>query len=103
MIGILTIAYEVPRHGEDEIGFSQTYSSQICLFVANAISAAARSALDPMISKTCLDTWVAHLRTPSHGLRQNSRGNPIGRAFQQIPDERAANAETHHGELIDAR
>src|SRR5205823_411055 len=45
----------------------------------------------------------AHLRTPTHGLRQHSRDNTIGRTLQETPYERAADAETHHHELVDAQ
>src|SRR5580698_8167124 len=33
--------------------------------------------------------------------RQHCRGNTIRRALQKTPDEGAANAETHHHELVD--
>src|SRR5262249_12914429 len=46
---------------------------------------------------------VTHLGTPAHGLRQYRRGDPIGCALEKAPDERAANAETHHEELVDAQ
>ena len=37
------------------------------------------------------------------GLRQHGRDHTIGRAPQKVPDEGAANAETHHHELVDAQ
>src|SRR5206468_720687 len=45
---------------------------------------------------------VAHLRTPAYWLREHGRRNTIWRALDQTPDEGAANAETHHHELVDA-
>src|SRR5262249_7334069 len=46
---------------------------------------------------------VAHLRTRAAGLGQHSRDNPIGCPLQQVPDERAPDAEAHHHELVDAQ
>jgi hypothetical protein len=46
---------------------------------------------------------IAHLRTGPAGLRQHGGDDAIGRASQEVPDEGAANAETHHHELLDAQ
>src|SRR6202023_3030318 len=57
----------------------------------------------PALPKCAWVLRVAHLRTPAHGLRQHRCGNTIGCALQETPDEGAANAETHHHELVDTQ
>src|SRR5271166_5423132 len=43
---------------------------------------------------------VAHLRTRPAGLRQHGRDNTIRCPLQQVPDERAPDAEAQHHELV---
>src|SRR5207249_2428308 len=57
----------------------------------------------PTLPKCAWVLRVSHLRTPAHRLCQHGSRNPIGRALQETPDEWAANAETHHQELVDAQ
>src|SRR5207249_10726725 len=55
----------------------------------------------PIFPKCACILRVTHLRTPAYGLRQHGCGNASGCALQKTPDEGAANAETHHRELVD--
>ena len=45
---------------------------------------------------------VGHLRAEAAGLRQHGGDHAVGRALDQVPDERAADAEAQHHELVDA-
>src|SRR5438105_4952464 len=47
------------------------------------------------------EAW--HLRPEPNGLRRYGCDNTIGRPLQEVPDERATNAEAQRHELVDAQ
>src|SRR5437667_3118630 len=101
--GRLAIAYEIARHGEDEIGFGAVHVRQIFF---NHLHRDVGPALDQFRTPAGHAAVVeqgGHLRPETDRLRQHGRDNTIGRPLQEIPDEWAADAEAHHHELVDAQ
>jgi hypothetical protein len=72
-----SIAHKITRHGEDEVGVGAEHLGQEFI------------------------NHLQHLRPESNGLRRNGGDNAIGRPLQEVPAERAANAEAQHHELVD--
>src|SRR5579872_5191924 len=101
---VLTSPDEIACHGEDEVGVGFEHPGHKLVGRLDLdLGPLSHQRRTPALPECAWVFRIAHLRTPAHGLRQYSRGNPIGCALQEAPDERAANAETHHHELVDAQ
>jgi hypothetical protein len=76
-----------------------TNSSALCIVISGRLAVSAEAQLFQNGPGYLLGSRISG-RQPDR-LRQKAGGNPIGYAFQETPDERPANAEAHHEELVD--
>jgi len=101
---VLASTHEITCHGEDEVGVGfEHLGHKLVGRLHRDLGPLSGQRWTPALPKCARVFRVAHLRTPSHGLRQHGRGDTIGCALQETPDEGPADAETHHHELVDAQ
>src|SRR5438477_215444 len=98
----LAIADEIARDGEDEIGVGAIHFGQEFMHHLHGDVAPSRGALRTPVLHVSFVEKVAHFRARAAGLRQHGRDDTIGCPAQQVPDHRAADAESENEELVDA-
>ena len=93
---------EIPCHGEHEVGVGLEHAGHECIDRWHRdLGPLGGQCRTPRLPEYAWVLRVAHLGPPAHRLRQHRRDHSIGRTLQEIPDERAADAEPHHHELVD--
>ena len=98
----LAVADEIARDGEDEIGIGAIHFGQEFIDRLHRDVASSRGQLRTPVLHVAFVEKVAHLGTRAAGLRQHGGDNAFRCPPQQVPDQRAADAEAHHHELVDA-
>jgi len=82
---VLATTHEIACQGEDEVGIGfehpVTNWSAVWIVISGRLQVSAGPQGRPKMRRVLT---VAHLRTPTHGLRQHSRGNTIGGALQRL-------------------
>jgi hypothetical protein len=95
----LAVAYEIARHGEDEVWIRAVHLFQKGVDHRHRdVGTAGAQPWGPGFDVVVIEE-VGHLWTEPAGLRQHSRDDALGRSLQQVPDEGAADAEAQHHEL----
>src|SRR5215831_5424026 len=99
---VLATMDEIACHGEDEVrvGFEHPGHKLVGGLQCD-LGPLRNQRRTPALPECARVLGVAHLRTPADGLRQHCCGDASGCALQKTPYKGAANAETHHGELVD--
>src|SRR5215472_13830115 len=101
---ILATTHELACHGEDEVWVAfEHLRYKLVGRLHRDLGPLSSQRSRPAPPKCSRVLRIAHLRTPAHRLRQHGRRNPIRCSLQKTPDEWAADAETHHGELVDSQ
>src|SRR5207248_2173401 len=98
----LAVADEIARDGEDEIGIGAIHFGQEFIDRLHRDVASSRGQLRTPVLHVSFVEKVAHFRARAAGLRQHGRDDTIGCPAQQVPDHRAADAESENEELVDA-
>jgi len=101
--GRLAGTHEIARHGEDEVRIGPVHLRQEFLDHRHRDVGPAGDQRRAPARDVVLVEEIGHLRAEPARLRQHRGDDARGRPPQEVPDERAANAETHHHELVDAQ
>ena len=97
----LAAAHEIARDGEHEIGVGPEHFRDVAVDrIGGDIGPAFEEVHRPGLADVV--EHVGHLGSEAHRLRDDRRGDTVGRALEEVPDERPADAEAHHGELLHA-
>ena len=92
---------EIARHREYEVGIGAIHPGEKFFHLLHREVGPSLHELGPPALHVVIVEQIALLRTRARGLRQHGRDDAIGRALQQVPDERPADAEAHRHELTD--
>src|SRR4029450_12300471 len=101
--GRLALAPEIARHGEDEVGVRAEHPGHELLDSLCRDLGPALNQLRTPSRYAGVVHDVGHLGPEPDGLRRHARDDAIRRPLDQVPDERAANTEAKHHELVDAQ
>ena len=93
---------ELTGHGEDEVGVGAIHVGQEGFDHRHGDFRPAGAERRAPADDVVLIELVRQFRAEAAGLRQHGGDDAFGRALQQVPDERAADAEAHHQEFVDA-
>src|SRR5262245_4365912 len=97
-----TAPHEIARHREDEVGGRAVHLGQEPLDHGHRDVGALRAERRAPVRGVVVPEEVGLLRPMATRLAHH-RGHPaVGRALEQLPDERAPDAVTEHEELVDA-
>src|SRR6516162_1979749 len=98
----LTSAYEIARHGEYEVSVRAVHLADEGVdHLHRDVGPTGAQRRAPALDVILVEE-VGNLRAEAARLRQHGGDDAPGRAPQQVPDERGADAEAHHHELPDA-
>ena len=98
----LAAAHEIARHGVDEVGAGPVHVGQEGIDHRHRDVGPAGAQLRTPALHVVVVGEGGHLRAVAAGLRRHRRDDAVAGALQQVPDERAADAEAEHHEFPDA-
>ncbi len=101
--GRLAISYEIARHRQDEVGVGAVHLGQIFLDHLHRDLGPAFDQVRTPAAHAAVIEKRRHLRPETDRLSQHGRNHTVGRPLQKVPDEWAADTETHHHEFVDAQ
>ena len=94
--------HEGACHGEHEVCVGEVHLLQEGIDRGQSdLGSAGNERRSPALHVVVVEL-VGHLRPMTGGLRKHGGNDPVGRPFQQVPDEGAADAVAQHHELFDA-
>src|SRR5512144_2148153 len=101
--GRLALAYEIACHRVDEVVVAAIHLGQKFFDHLDRDLGPALDQLRSPATHAAVIHDVGHLRPKPDGLCQHCGDNTIRCPLQEVPDERATNAETQRHELVDAQ
>ena len=99
----LAVAHEIPGHGVHEVGAGAVHVGQEGVDHRHRQVGPAGAQFRAPALHVVVVGEIGHLRAVAAGLRRHGGDDAVAGAAQQVPDERAADAEAEHHEIADAQ
>jgi hypothetical protein len=99
----LAAAHEIARHGVNEVGVGTVHVGQEGVDHRHRDVGPASAQFRTPAFHVVVVGKVGHLWAVAAGLCRHRRDHAVAGAREQVPDERAADAETEHQEVPDAK